>query len=183
MNRILNVKTVALTLLLVIAFVVAACSGADGTRGTKGATGASGAAGAIGATGPAGADGAAGPAGRPGLSGVPGMPGPEGPAGPSVNASITIPDWTREPGSKSLTVYGVGFQPGETVSVMISFPDGSAGLASGGSLTKANSQGVWTSTTPFGGKRQAKLNLGLHGGTAIGSNGSSASAALLIAEK
>ncbi len=179
MNRILSAKTMALALLMVVALIAAACAGDDGARGSKGDRGAAGADGAAGDQGPAGADGARGVAGIEGILGLPGPQGAPGPAGPSLNASIIVPQAFRAPGVSGVAVYGAGFEPGESIAVLIAYPDDSLALLGGGDVIVADAIGTFSVS-------ESGLTLddeGLYAVTANGSEGSAASAVVVVAEK
>ena len=182
MNRILSAKTMALALLLVVALIAAACAGDAGDRGSKGDRGATGADGAAGDQGPAGADGERGARGVVGIEGIPGLPGPQGVqglVGPSLNASITVADWIREPGVSGVTVYGAGFEPGESIAVLVAFPDDSLALLGGGDVIVADAIGTFS----VSGSGLTLDDEGLYAITANGSEGSAASAVVVVVEK
>ena len=131
--------------------------------------------GSAGATGPAGP---AGPAGADGAAGVQGPAGPAGPAGSDAHHdeeeqeheghSAVISVSPTESGGTS-SMYGAGFGAGETVSI-------SAGGRIIGGAT-ANDHGA------FAAEAKVTLGDGVYTATATGSEGTEATASVLIASK
>ena len=146
-----------------IMFTLVACEGAQGTQGSQGPQGMPGNPGAAGVQGAAGDTGAAGPAGAAGAAGA---DAPEvtvsGAALTSLAASPT------ESGGTS-SMYGAGFISGEVVTVTA----GGRIIASG----EVNSDGAFSIDA------KVTLDEGLYSAKAIGSKGSEAIAALLVASK
>ena len=168
MKRFLSIRALSMvTLLAVLALFAAACSGAQGERGPAGAAGPAGPAGADGAPGADGADGAAGPAGAPGAPGAP---------GPALNASIDL-EASVVVLNSSLTVYGAGWAPNETVRLELVYPDESF---FGIGMVTANGQGSFShSVTP-----QVPIRtVGHHSILATGDAGGRASLSFVAAEE
>ena len=155
MRTLLKGKGRTLALILSIFAVVAfvACEGPEGPAGARGADGSAGSTGsagpagsgsdgsdgATGSSGSDGSDGAAGPPGQPGIDGSDGSRGSTGRAGADgVSPAADLVASAASGGNA--TVWGSGFESGETISLLI------GGFSSPVGRATANNSGAFSAT-------------------------------------
>ena len=174
---------------LFIALVLVACTGPAGERGPEGPQGPAGpqgtegdrgSEGPVGETGPEGPAGSSGVAGPPGVPGLPGLAGPPGAdaAQPQTKITVNKSDLTLE---ESLEIWGSGFNPGESVTVLLQIDDALQRIV--GDTTASPGGAFRAQFEEIGGDARTKARV-LRGEVyallALGSAGSKASAPVKI---
>ena len=173
---------VAALLFSVFMFALLACRGPAGVPGLPGLPGNPGSPGSDGAAGAPGLPGAAGLPGEPGNPGNPGPPGAPGPAGlaGADGQGAVSPETTLAtskagvPAGEPFDVWGSGFVPGESVTIVVTAPNRGGGILA--SEVIVNQVGAFSVIgVSFGGSAEGVSTV-----RALGSEGSSATTPLNV---